>query len=501
MAALYTLKGNYFNNKFHIPRKISSEIIKYSPAELNKHLWTFALSDEHIEDILQSANDGFKVWKNTPMEERIKRLLKYKDNLLKNQKEIATAIAWETGKPFQECLVEATGLASKIDVTINESLKRINNYLLTDIIPGITGHFRYKPLGPILIIGPFNFPCHLANGQIVSALLAGNSIIFKPSEKTAYSPQLMIDCLHESNFPSGVINFFLADGHLTSKISNSKAIKGIHFTGSKEVGSKIAQSVASDFSKLLALELGGKNSTIVHHDANFDHSLAECINSCFLTSGQRCTSTSLLFVHKKLLLKFQNDFSEITKKIQVDHPFSASPFMGPLIDEVAEKHYAFYQAKALEEGAHILLPAQKVQTTYKGYYWSPSIFLYDSENKNKSFIHQEIFAPNVTIIPYENIEEAVNVVNSSEYGLAFSVFTSDKSIADYCLQEVDAGILNINRSTVGASAKLPFGGCKNSGNFRPAGVTMIDSCVQLTSTLETLTHCNSSWKSISGIKM
>lgn len=501
MSALYTLKGNYFNGKYHAIQKVEREIIKFSPAQLDKHLWTLGLSSEHIEELLQSAHSGFKSWKKTSLEERKKYLLKYKDSLIKNQKEIATALAWETGKPLHECLVEASGLASKVDITITESLKRICNQSLPEVMPGITGHFRYKPLGPILVIGPFNFPCHLANGQIVSALLAGNSIIFKPSEKTAYAPQLMIDCLHEAGFPSGVINFFQGDGLLTSKLTQAPMVKGIHFTGSKEVGAKIAQGVATDFSKLLALELGGKNSTIVHGDANFDHAIAECINSCFLTSGQRCTSTSLIFVHKNILLKFQQELTDITKRIQVDHPFSSSPFMGPLIDDIAEKHYAFYQAKALEEGAHILLPAQKIQSQHKGFYWSPSIFLYDDKNKNKNFIKQEIFAPNVTLIPYEHIEEAVQVVNNTEYGLAFSVFTSDLKIAQFCMDEVEAGILNVNRSTVGASAKLPFGGCKNSGNFRPAGVTMIDSCVQLTSSLETMTHCNTNWKNIPGLRM
>lgn len=495
----YELKGNYFEGSFHPIKSFEKEITKFSPANLEQHLWTLKISKEHIEEVIQSATAGFKIWRKKTAAERIAVLRNYQAEILKRVDEIAIALALETGKPLAECKNEAAGLAAKVDVTIKDSLPRIANQEYAEIMPGITGHFNYKPLGPILIIGPFNFPCHLANGQIVSALLAGNSIIFKPSEKTAYSPQLMFECLHLAGFPKGVINLFQGDGALTAQLVSAPQIKAIHFTGSKEVGSKIAQSVATDFSKLLALELGGKNASLIHHDANFEHAIAECLNACFLTSGQRCTSTSLILIHESKILKFQNEFTQIAQKIIVGHPLEGSPFMGPLIDEHAEKSYAFYQAKAISDGAHILLPAQKLKLKYPGYYWSPSIYLYDQQDKNKEFIKQEIFAPNVTLIPYKDIDEGIDIINSTEYGLSFAVFTQNKDIAEQCMAEVDAGILNINRSTVGASARLPFGGCKNSGNFRPAGVTMIDSCVQLTSSLETMTHCNSSWKNISGL--
>jgi succinylglutamic semialdehyde dehydrogenase len=500
MKPTYELKGNYFNGKFWPVKNPEKQIEKYSPANLQHHLWSLKVSSEHLAPVLKSAEEGHELWRKTPLEIRINTLRKYQAEILKRSDAIATALALETGKPLSECKGEANGLAAKVDVTIKDSLNRISNQAIPDIMPGITGHFTYKPLGPILIIGPFNFPCHLANGQIVSALISGNSIIFKPSEKTACSPEIMTECLHAAGFPPGVINLFQGDGALTAELVKSPVVKGIHFTGSKEVGSKIATSVATNFGKLLALELGGKNATLVHEDASWDHAIAECINSCFLTSGQRCTSTSLIFIHQSKLLKFQKEFVEIAQKITVGHPIEENSFMGPLIDDVAEKHYAFYQAKALEEGAHILMPAQKLVMKHPGYYWSPSIYLYDLKDKNKTFIKQEIFAPNVTLIPYEKLEDAVQVINSTEYGLAFAAFTQSRDVANFCLENVQAGIMNINRSTVGASARLPFGGCKNSGNFRPAGVTMIDSCVQLTSTLETMTHCNSHWKNISGLQ-
>lgn len=499
MTNSYQLKGNYFNGQFHPVNSPQSEIIKFSPANLNQQLWTLKISNEHLPEILNSAISGFQLWRKTPLTEKIKVLRNYQAEILKRVDEIAMALSLETGKPLNECKGEATGLASKVDVTINDSLPRVENKVITDVMPGISGHFIFKPLGPILIIGPFNFPCHLANGQIVSALLAGNSIIFKPSEKTAYAPQIMMECLHSAGFPKGVINFVQGDGPLTAQLVSAAQVRGIHFTGSKEVGAKIAQSVAIDFSKMLALELGGKNSTLIHHDANLDHALAESINACFLTSGQRCTSTSLILVHQKILLKFQQEFVDITKKILVGHPLEGNPFMGPLIDEVAEKHYAFYQAKAIEEGAHVLLPAQKLKLSHPGHYWSPSIYYYDQKDKNKSFIKQEIFAPNVTLIPYEDLDQAIAIINQTDYGLSFAAFTQSMDVANQCMSEVEAGILNINRSTVGASARLPFGGCKNSGNFRPAGVTMIDACVQLTSSLTTMTHCNSNWRNISGL--
>ncbi|RLA65089.1 MAG: succinylglutamate-semialdehyde dehydrogenase [Epsilonproteobacteria bacterium] len=479
----FTLKGNYFNGDFNYPSLTGPDaaektIIRECPADLALKLWECPVKYGHVEQVVQSADKGFKTWRALPMQERINYLKKYQEQVLAAKEEIATAIALETGKPYWESLTEASALASKVDVTINESLPRIKAKHIKDIMPGTQGHVYFRPLGACLIIGPFNFPCHLANGQITSALISGNSIIFKPSEKTCYSAQVMIECFHRAGFPEGVINLIQGDGEIGRRLVNEKSVKGIFFTGSKEVGQRILSSTYKDLSKMVALELGGKNSSIICQDTNIEHALNEMIKACFLTSGQRCTSTSLIPIHESILEEFLDKFHGLAKKIVVDHPieYEKEPFMGPLIDQMSIDNYLLFVGMAKREGIQEIMRGKVLTKNFNGHYVSPSIHLAQSMDPKSHFLMSEIFGPNATFLPFKEIEEAISMANATEYGLAASVFTKDKAIYEKCLQEIDAGILNLNRSTVGASARLPFGGVKNSGNYRPAAVATIDAC-------------------------
>jgi len=501
------LKGDYFNGKFTHSSGFgnfsgSDELIsKKCPADLNLKLWDCGVYYKHIPQVIESAQQGFEVWRKISFQERIQYLKKYQEIVRAKKDEIAMALALEVGKPLWEAKTEAAALDSKVSVTITDSFDRIKQETLKDVMPKIDGHVVYKPIGPCFIIGPFNFPCHLANGQILSALLAGNSIIFKPSEKTIYSAQLMIECFHEAGFPAGVINFINGTGKTASMITSDPRIKGIFFTGSRGVGLKILENTYKDLNKLVALELGGKNSTILHHDTNIDHALPELLRACFLTTGQRCTSTSMILVHKKIEQEFIEKFKLTTSKIRVGHPTLSKPepFMGPLIDEHAEKLYFDFCANGLKEGAEEILAPKNLINEYTGHYVSPSIHYLAKPNLKGKFIQEEIFGPNCFFIPYENIEDAIRITNSTEYGLAASVFTRDHDIYELCLRDIESGLINLNRSTVGATARLPFGGLKNSGNHRPAAVSMIDHCVNAVASLETLDDDSSKLSDVVGL--
>ncbi|MCY4643143.1 MAG: aldehyde dehydrogenase family protein [Bacteriovoracales bacterium] len=480
----YQLAGDYFDGCYHKKTKTATfkdheSFDKFSPANTNHKLWELDIEFDHIDAVVQSAEKGFKAWKTLSFEERSQYLNRYKEIVLSKKEEIARAISLEVGKPYWESLTEAQALASKVDVTLGDSLRRIAKQSLPDILPKTRGEIYYRPIGPTLILGPFNFPCHLANGQILSSLLAGNSIIFKPSEKTPYSAQLLFDCFVKSEFPPGTINLIQGGGETATRLIQEKAIKGIFFTGSKDVGQKILQQTHHDLSKLVALELGGKNTTIVHRDANTPFALSELLKSCFLTSGQRCTSTSLVAIHRSLLDQFIDSFHRLTKKIIIDHPieFEKSPFMGPLIDKKSMENYLTFMGTAKREKAQEIMRGKAIEKKYPGYYITPSIHYMENPDKSSHFIKSEIFGPNVTFIPYEEIEDAIALANAPDYGLAASVFTSNDTIFSLCASNIEVGILNHNRSTVGASSRFPFGGVGDSGNYRPAGVSMVDSCV------------------------
>ncbi len=502
----YKILGNYFQNNFHLPATtgplaVENIIKRQCPADLSLNLWEAPVDYRDVDRVVESAAVGFKTWKKLSQEERNQYLKAYQAEVVKRQDEIALAIAYETGKPLWDSKTEAGSVVAKVNVTIEESLKRIANKKISAILPKTDGHIVYKPLGPSLIIGPFNFPCHLANGQILSSLIAGNSIIFKPSEKTCYSAQLLIECFHSAGFPNGVINLIQGDGEVARRLLKEKAIKGVFFTGSKEVGKKILDITHHDLSKLVSLELGGKNTTILHSDANLDHALQELLKSCFLSSGQRCTSTSIVAIHRSIHEDFISKFHEMAKKIIIDHPveFTREPFMGPLVDQSAVDSYLLFMGMAKREGIQEIMRGKQLDRTKKGHYVSPSIHLAERWNNDSMFLHSEIFGPNVTFIPYDSIGEAIAIANATEYGLAAAVFTKDHSIFNLCIEEIDSGLINLNRSTVGASAKLPFGGVKNSGNYRPAALTTIDACVYQMSCLEVLNDDADDIKTIIGL--
>lgn len=494
------LKGDYINGRWVMPSKADETITKKCPADLTVTLWDAKVSYSHIDEVISAAATGYDVWRKTSISDRIAVLKKYQEIVRTKKNAIAEALALEVGKPLWEALTEAAALDSKVSVTITDSLARISQETIKDVMPKIDGHTIYKPLGPSFVIGPFNFPCHLANGQILSALLAGNSVIFKPSEKTIYSAQLMMECFHEAGFPAGVVNFINGTGMTASKITADQRIKGVFFTGSRPIGLKILEKTWRDLDKLVALELGGKNTTIIHHDTNISHALPELLRSCFLTTGQRCTSTSMILVHRKIEQQFIQEFKKVTERIRVGHPLSKpDPFMGPLIDEAAVKMYFDFCEAGVKEGAEEIVKPRKLDVGFQGHYVSPSIHYAKKPDLSGKFIQEEIFGPNCFFIPYDSIEEAIHIANCTKYGLAASVFTREKSIYDLCLRDIESGLINLNRSTVGATARLPFGGVKNSGNHRPAAVSMVDHCVHAIASLETLDDDSSKMSDVVGL--
>jgi len=488
---IYEIKGNYFNGRFNPTTDIGPEGVEHyirreCPADTSQTLWELPIAYNQVDEIVGSALNGYQFWKKVSYNERINYLKKYQEQVISKQDELAVAIALESGKPLWEAKTEVASVIGKVDVTINDSLPRVADITINEIAAGTTGAVYFRPIGPSLIIGPFTSPCHLANTQILSALITGNSVIFKPSEKVAYSAQLLIDCFHEAGFPKGVVNLCQGDGEIARRLTGHSDIKGVYFTGSKEVGLQILKTTHSDLSKLVALELGGKNASIVHKDANRELAFEELIRACYLTSGQRCTSTSLIPIHRSIANEFIDRFHKISKKIIVDHPIEheKTPLMGPLIDQRSLDQYLLFMGMAKREGIEEVMRGKHLTRKKQGYYVSPSIHFSEKWHQESHFLQSEIFGPNTTFIPYDDIEEAIHIANATEYGLAAGVFTQDNAIFTKCLEDIECGLVNHNRSTCGASAKLPFGGIKNSGNYHPAAVSMIDGCLYQKASLQ-----------------
>ena len=435
----------------------------------------------HVDRACEVATEAYKSW----------RLRKDRNDFLKRLKAVYTAhrdelaemISRETGKPLWESLMEAKAMESKIDVTLNHSIKLLKEERVENALPHLDGYIRHQSRGVMAVIGPFNFPGHLPNGHFIPALATGNTVVFKPSEKTPGVGQLIAELFQEAGFPPGVFNLVQGQVKTGQRLVRHEKVDGILFTGSYDVGLKIKEQTLNHHWKILALEMGGKNCAVIWKDADLNKAIYENILGAYLTSGQRCSCTSKILIHKEMREQFVDQFHQATKKLKIGH-WSGPNFMGPLISEAAVEKYLRFQEIAGREGCELLMRGKFLELEPTGHYVTPSIFLLNEHDPKSVYQKSEIFAPNVGIYEIDDLEEAMEINNSSGFGLALSVFSKDRKVFDKALMEAKVGILNWNRTTNGASSRLPFGGRGKSGNDRPTAHYAVHYCTVPVASLE-----------------
>jgi succinylglutamic semialdehyde dehydrogenase len=479
-------KGDYINGEFVEVKRGEDQWSIVSPADLKDSIISVQSQYKNVDKACLAAKRAFRDWALKPIAERKEYLLRLKAVFLERAQEMAEIISRETGKPLWEGKQEAQALASKIDITLEHSLKLVADERITNALPGVDGVIRFKPRGVMAVVGPFNFPAHLPNGHIVPALITGNTIVFKPSDKTPATGQLLAEMIHQAGFPPGVFNLVQGRGELSRRLVVHEAVDGVLFTGSYEVGLKIKQDTLEHYWKLLALEMGGKNTTIVWQDADLEKAVYESLVGSFMTSGQRCSCTSKIILHRSIRDKFLSNFHDAAKKIKVGH-WSEPVFMGPLINEDSLNKYLRFQEIAKREDCELLMRGKTIEASRLGYYVTPSITLVNKINMESVYQKTEIFGPNVAIYTVDEYDDAVNIVNASGYGLVAAVFTQEKNLYETLLVDARVGLLNWNRTTNGASSKMPFGGMGKSGNDRPSGHFAVQYCTVPISSLEDLT--------------
>lgn len=468
-----SFKGNYIYGSFQTSRKHSGSKLKISPADIKDKIINFHSDPDAAKRACLIGKESFPLWHQTPQKQRIEKLLKLKDIFQKRERELALVISRETGKPLWEAKGEVKSLSKKVDITLKESFKLVKNKTVRDFNGQAAGKIFYKGHGLIAVIGPFNFPMHLPHGGILPALALGNSVLFKPSEKTPASGQLLAECYHELDLPKGVFQMIHGGGDIASTICRHKSVDGIFFTGSFKTGQIIRKAVLKDYWKILALEMGGKNSTIIWDYKNLNLAVKETLKGAFWTTGQRCTSTSRIIVNKKIADEFLPALIKGTKNISVGF-WKDNPFMGPLIDKESLDRFFYYQ-KLLEkkENVETLLKGQRIKKL-NGWYVTPGLYKM-SLDKTCPFQKEETFTPQVAVYEVQTIEEALKIVNHSGYGLSLSLFSNNQALRKKVFYRTKTGLFYLNRSTSSASPYLPFGGQGRSGNNRPAGSFMLYS--------------------------
>jgi succinylglutamic semialdehyde dehydrogenase len=476
-------KGDFINGRFSPVTKGDGEFKDISPADLNDVVMTVPFKHDHIDEACVAAKKAYAPWARLSMDERRSYLMRLKEVYDLHSEQMAQIISRDTGKPTWEALTEAKALGSKIDITLNQSLKLVAEERVPNALPQVEGVIRHRSRGVMAVVGPFNFPAHLPNGHIIPALIAGNTVVFKPSEQTPAVGQFMAELFEKAQFPAGVFNVVQGDGAAGGRLVANENVDGILFTGSYEVGLKIKQETLTHYWKILALEMGGKNATVVWDDADMDKAIYESLVGSYMTAGQRCSCTSRIILHPKIADEFTERFYQAAKKLTIGH-WTENVFMGPLINAAAVEKYIRFQEIANRENCESLMRGKALDSKTKGYFVTPSIHLVKQFDPNSVYQKSEIFGPNVAIYQSDNFEETMNIVNSSGYGLVMALFSKNKELYEEALLKARVGLLNWNRTTNGSSSRLPFGGMGKSGNDRPSAHYAIQYCTVPVASLE-----------------
>ncbi|MDX9730162.1 MAG: succinylglutamate-semialdehyde dehydrogenase [Bdellovibrionales bacterium] len=475
--------GDYIDGQFIKPDRADGEFSAVSPADLSDVLARLEYRYDHVSRATEAARRAFPAWARLPEEQRFQLLRKLKDVYTAHATELAEVIARETGKPLWDATGEVRAMIGKIDITIEHSMRLVRQERFSNVLPGVDGVINHMARGVMAVLGPFNFPGHLPNGHIVPALATGNTIVFKPSELTPMTGQLMARLFEKAEFPKGVFNLVQGEGETGKRLVADENVDGILFTGSYETGLKIKQKTVEQYWKILALEMGGKNATIVWDDADLNKAIYETTIGAFMSTGQRCSCTSRVILHNSIADKFIDKFYETAKKLTIGH-WKENPFMGPLINATAVEKYVRFQEIASREGAERLMRGKALDLDHKGYYVTPSICLVDRYREDSVYQKTEIFGPNVAIYRVSDFDEALKINTSTGFGLVTSVFTKQKALYEETLYRGRSGLVNWNRTTNGASSKLPFGGLGKSGNDRPAADFAVQYCTVPVASLE-----------------
>ncbi len=433
---------------------------------------------DEVDGALRSARKAFPGWSQTSLQERKGFLKTYARVLQKRQQDLIKAICLEVGKPPWEAAAEINAMIAKIDLSIAAYADRC-----ADFGGGpASAVTRFKPHGVVAVFGPFNFPGHLPNGHLAPALLAGNTVVFKPSEQAPKVAQCMAKCFLEAGFPGGVFNMIQGAAPTGALLAAHAEIDGLFFTGSSSTGLALRKLLAFQPEKILALEMGGNNPLIVHQTGGKEAAALLIIQSAYITTGQRCTCA------RRLILPQGIEADELIEvlismmgKIKVGGPDAIpEPFMGPVISPAAARNLLQAQEEMISNGGRALVPAEILKPDTG--LISPALVDVTKMEKRED---KECFGPLLQLIRVKDFEDAVAEANRTQYGLAAGLLSDNESLYKYFNDNVRAGIINWNRPLTGASGSAPFGGVGRSGNHRPAGYFAADFCSYPVASLET----------------
>jgi succinylglutamic semialdehyde dehydrogenase len=444
------------------------DLISYEPAT-GAELWRGKAGD--VDREVAAAREAWPRWAAAPLSNRIEKLRTFANRVRLDADKLCDLIARETGKPLWEARTEVEAVINKVDISVRAYAERTSQRRV-DGKPGTRNALRHKPHGVLAVLGPYNFPAHLPNGHIVPALLAGNAVVFKPSEKTPATGQLLVELYRSAGIPEGVIRIAQGGPDVGKALSAHPDIDGLLFTGSAQTGVALNRQFASRPNKILALEMGGNNPIIVWDTHDIHSAVALVVQSAFLSAGQRCTAARRLIIKDELYERFIPELKKLADRLVIGEPHGEpAPFMGPVIDnDVADGLTESFLALMSHGGK----PIRHMTRPISGRpFISPGI-IDVTEMADRPDI--ELFGPLLQVIRVTDFAAAIAEANNTRFGLSASLIGGTSEQYNEFWANSRAGVVNWNTTTNGATSSAPFGGIGLSGNHRPSAFYAADYC-------------------------
>ena len=459
--------NNYIEGKFQ-NSKCNHWIDNYSPATGDLIARIPCSSTEDIDDAVTAATNAFNGWSSLSIEERADWLIRIADGLESRKEEIAQLESLDTGKPIS--------LARGVDAARSiANFRFFANHILNHEqqifeMSDATNRVLYKPVGIAGLITPWNLPLYLLSWKVAPALLMGNTVVAKPSELTPLTANLLAEVMDEIGVPPGVFNIVHGNGiDAGAPLTSHPKVNLISFTGGTATGREVAKAASSGFKKL-SLELGGKNATIIRHDADIISKMPEIVRASFMNQGQVCLCGSRILIHETIYDEFVESFVNTVTNMSVGDPSDEVTDLGALISAAHRDKVLSYIQIAKEEGGVILcgggIPLNHPTQFKDGFWIAPTVI--DGLKPDSICATEEIFGPVVTLHPFSNDDKAVEIANMTDYGLAGSIWTADTDAGSKLAERIDSGMVWVN-CWLHRDLRVPFGGVKNSGVGREGG--------------------------------
>ena len=447
---------------------MAETLVSTEPAT-GDEIWSGNVGDAAAE--VAAARAAWPAWAAHSVAYRMEALRRFANVVRKREADFSALIARETGKPLWEAKTEVGAVVNKVEISIAAYADRTPQKKLEAAL-GNKVAVRHKPHGVLAVLGPFNFPAHLPNGHIVPALVAGNSVVFKPSEKTPATGAFLVDCYRAAGIPEGVVRLLVGGPEQGKALAGEPGIDGLLFTGSARAGQALHRQFADTPAKILALELGGNNPLVVWKAKDVAAAAALAVQSAYLSAGQRCTAARRLIVEDGAEGPLVEAICDLIDRVIVGEPFAdPQPFMGPLIDNQAADRLQEQWVELMMKGGRPIRQLERPSDDRP--FLSPALIDVTDVADRPDV---ELFGPVLQLIRVKDFDAAIDEANATRFGLAASLVGGTPEHYDRFWANVRAGVINWNKPTNGAPSHAPFGGVGLSGNHRPSAYYAADYC-------------------------